>query len=234
MSRPTPCVNAVHNRAMATTDLTPYDTQRPCRARGCRTTIRYGLYCARHRGSDAAKGDELVASELFRHGLDYDDAQLADPGRTLLTLVTQSAARCRLYADLLQEQYDAATDATVSGDDHAGYTAHGLPPAVRALIGHKYAVTRDGGVVPVEEAIRALVTLESDERERCSRFAKTALDAGVAERAIRLAEEQADILATLLRSVFDDPALALTADQRETALAVTRRHLTAVATGGDA
>jgi hypothetical protein len=66
----------------------------------------------------------------------------------------------------------------------------------------------------------------SDERERLARTAKMALDAGVAERQIKMAERYAELLARLIQSILGD--LNLTQRQREVAPEVVRRHLLAL------
>src|SRR5262249_51693498 len=62
---------------------------------------------------------------------------------------------------------------------------------------------------------QVLVRLYGEERDRVARVAKACLDSGVAERQVRLAERYGRALAEVLRAVFDDPELALTAAQRE-------------------
>jgi hypothetical protein len=64
-----------------------------------------------------------------------------------------------------------------------------------------------------------------DERDRVARIAKAALDAGVAERQVRLMERHAYQIANVLRNVFADPELGLTQKQQAVIPAVVRRHL---------
>jgi hypothetical protein len=56
-----------------------------------------------------------------------------------------------------------------------------------------------------------------------SRFSKMALDAGVEERMVRVAERIGDQLAAAVRGILDD--LQLTAEQAEQAPQIVRRHL---------
>lgn len=58
--------------------------------------------------------------------------------------------------------------------------------------------------------------------------AKLALDAGIEERLVSLAEGQGRLIADVLRAVLDDPELGLTAAQRAVAGPVARRHLEAL------
>lgn len=69
--------------------------------------------------------------------------------------------------------------------------------------------------------------LYQDERKHLAQVCKMALDAGVAERQVRLAEEQGKMIAFVIRSVLDE--LKLTADQRLAVPGVVRKHLMLVA-----
>lgn len=119
------------------------------------------------------------------------DSPRVDPAETLIALVSQSASRVAFYARLLQAQYDAAESKGQDGD------AAAVPAGVRALIGHRYTVS-EGTRWPVAEAIRGLVELEAQERERCAKWSAMAIQAGIAERAVRLAERQADLVVRVL------------------------------------
>jgi hypothetical protein len=77
---------------------------------------------------------------------------------------------------------------------------------------------------------RVLMRMFDDERDRVARIAKAAIDAGVAERQVRLAEEYGELLAGLLRRIFDDRDLGLTTKQRAQLPDVLRRHLSALDT----
>lgn len=129
-----------------------------------------------------------VRAEVLAWGL---DAPKVDPGETLLRLLSQSAARVARYGLLLAAAY---TDAEAGAETFAG-----MPAGTRALIGHRYAATVHGDRVEIGEAIRGLVELEAAERDRCARFAKLALDAGIDERRVRVAERQAEVLEQVLR-----------------------------------
>jgi hypothetical protein len=173
----------------------------------------------------------MVRAELASWGLN-DSTE--DPGEVLLRLVTQSAHRAAFYADLLEQQYDAAAapDATDHDDDDEIQRTTVLPRAVGALIGHKIgAAGKDGDLYEAEEAIRGLVMLEALERDRCAKFAKTALDAGIAERQVRLAERQGALIAEVLRAVMGDPELGLTPEQRKAMPHAARRALALADTG---
>jgi hypothetical protein len=73
-----------------------------------------------------------------------------------------------------------------------------------------------------------LQRLWNEERDRLARISKAALDAGVQERAIVLAERTGAAIADVLRGVFSDPELRLTRAQRDRLPDLLRRHLMAV------
>jgi hypothetical protein len=182
------------------------------------TPVPGASVCWRHGGrAPQVQRKAIVVAELQAWGL-ADTAE--DPGEVLLRLVTQSSRRAAFYAGLLEQQYAAQA----SADDPDGTTT--LPAGVGALIGHKMGMGgKDGILYTVEEAIRGLVQLEAMERDRCARFAKLALDAGIQERQVRLAERQGALIVEILRAVLADPELGLTAEQRKAVPGVARRHL---------
>lgn len=179
----------------------------PCRGSVVRGTKR----CKNHAGVALpvakARGDVVI--ELREWGL--GDTTI-DPGETLLRLVTQAAWRAGKYAGQIQEMVDDA-----GGDLR------------KALTADQYVTTEDGATVKTGEYIRAMVKLESEERDRCGHFAKLAVAAGLAERQVRLAEQQGAMLAAVIRAILGDPDLGLTAQQNAVAPAVVARHLRLVA-----
>jgi hypothetical protein len=139
-----------------------------------------------------------------------------DPGETLLRLVSQSARRSALYSDLLERAY--------AGDP--GFPAAFAGAGVAALIGHRLVHAGDGQTVAVAEDIRGLVRLESEERDRCARLCKLAIDAGIAERQVRMAEREGATLAAVIRRVLD--GLGLSAEQQVLAPVLVAREARAV------
>jgi hypothetical protein len=75
---------------------------------------------------------------------------------------------------------------------------------------------------------RVLLRMFDDERERVARIAKTAIDAGVQERQLKLAEKYGEALATVLMAIFGDPELALTGKQERVLPSLLRRHLVTI------
>jgi hypothetical protein len=174
----------------------------------CRATSRTGKQCKNkaipggavcrfHGGaSPHVASKAAVRAEVMAWGL-HDET--VDPGETLLRLVTQSSARAQRYA-LELEQMVAETD-----DD------------LRKALIH---------TGPFGESVRAMVKLENEERDRCSTFAAKAIAAGIAERQVRIAEQQAVILAGVVRAVLD--RLELSEEQQALAPIVLREELMTV------
>lgn len=175
---------------------------RPCRA----PAIDGARVCKMHGGgAPQVKARAAVVAEVMRWGL--GDTTI-DPGEVLLRLVSQSAARAQRYADELQA---LVAEAEADGKNLRD-----------ALVREAY-----GEFGPTGEYVRGLVELENAERDRCAGFAAKAVAAGLAERQVRLAERQGELIAQVLTAVFDD--LGLSEQQREAAPDVIRRHLRLIA-----
>lgn len=88
---------------------------------------------------------------------------------------------------------------------------------------------REGDVHTLVETSRAAVELNiwirvrQDSVASLAKYSKMALDAGIAERAVRIAEQHGDALAKVLSGVFED--LQLTDEQRAAAPQILRHHL---------
>lgn len=202
-----------------------------------------------------ARAEGAVTVELRKWGLD-GHTTLRDAGEVLLRLVTQSAARVELYSRLLSEAFEAAErlrqahqtgdlvvaagSAVVPDEDDDGPSSD--RPAVQAaradldrvfttggvgaLIGVRRDADRWGRLYDVEEGLRGLARLEADERDRCANFAAKAVAAGLAERQVRLAEQQGALMVAAIRAILAD--LDLTVDQQVLVGEVVPRHLRAI------
>jgi hypothetical protein len=86
----------------------------------------------------------------------------------------------------------------------------------------QYQLAESGGVI---ERPAIWVELYHRERAHFAKVAKTCVDVGIEERRVKLAEQQGELLAQVIRGVLTDLGVA---DHPE-APAVVRRHLTLVA-----
>jgi hypothetical protein len=162
-----------------------------------------GAKVCRSHGAAApqVKAMAAVRAEVMRWGLGNSDI---DPAETLLRLLSQSVARAERYAAELEDLVGESKNLR------------------EALVAQAW-----GEFGPTGEYVRGLATLEAQERDRAAGFAARAVAAGLAERQVKLAERQGALIADLLRSVLNDPALGLTDEQRRLAPGVARRHLAA-------
>lgn len=152
------------------------------------------------------------------------------PGHAVLSMLHMAWLRLHLLSGLLEAQLEAqggaADDVPADLDDIDPSVGDG--PSTGGLIGHTYAPAKSGdGRVATGEAPRALVVLEAAERDRIVKYAKTAHDMGIAEREVRLAEQQGQLLASVIRNVLGD--LDLTPEQQALAPKAIGRHLRAAA-----
>jgi hypothetical protein len=190
-----------------------------CVREGCNAhAIKGGTICNKHGGAAPhVKAHAAVRDEVSRWTL--GDA-VDDPVETMLRLITQSRRRLDLYADLLQKAYDAAErlrtadikgDVALDADARRDLQEVLSTGGVAALVGKTWgAAGKDGDIYATGEAIRGLAALEATERDRLARFCKLAIDAGIAERQVRLAERLGASLVALLdgvaRALGHDPA----------------------------
>jgi hypothetical protein len=182
----------------------------------CKTdSVQGATVCRMHGGSaPAVKAKAAVRAEVMRWTL--GDA-VDDPGEVLLRLVTQSRMRVDAYSSLIEQKI--ADGQTLYGND---FTLEHI------LVGNSMVAIGEGEAVKVGEYIRGLVQLESQERDRLGMFAAKAIAAGLAERQVRLAERQGELLAELMRMIATDPEMGFSPAQREAMPHVLRRHLALV------
>jgi hypothetical protein len=140
----------------------------------------------------------------------------------VLGMLHMSWLRVHIYAGLLNEQVTDAQEERTEGGGGDGSVGPGA-----GLVGHTYGAVKDVGIFATGEAVRGLAQLEAAERDRCVRYAKTAHDMGIAEQQVRMAEQQGELLAGVIRRILD--ALVLTAEQRAAAPQVVSRELRSVA-----
>lgn len=182
---------------------------RRCGREGCRLPpIKGGTVCHKHGGKNPATARKAAVRAAVAEWGTNDD--LLDPGLVLLRLVAQSARRAEFYASLLSTAY-AVADQPPDGEEEDLLGLEpvrvSVPGGVRALIGKKFTTTAEGDRVEVGEAIRGLVLLETQERKLCADFATKAIAAGLAERQVRIAEQQGTAIITAITIALDRAGL---------------------------
>lgn len=123
------------------------------------------------------------------------------PAAAMLDMVQESAANCEFYG-----QQVAALRARIDemGDDPGTPVLIDLEGVQRvhpAFIGAGVAGRVDPENWKAEPHV--LVRMYNDERDRLMKYCKLCLDAGVAERLVRLAEQQGRAMIKILDNVFE-------------------------------
>lgn len=85
-----------------------------------------------------------------------------------------------------------------------------------------------GTNVTEQAAPNVWLELYQKERAHLVNVCKAAISAGIEERRVKLAEAHGALMADVLRAVFADPELGMSAEQRRAAPDVIRRHLAIV------
>ncbi|NED59264.1 hypothetical protein G3I24_51330, partial [Micromonospora aurantiaca] len=93
--------------------------------------------------------------------------------QAVIGMLNMAVFRANFYASLLEEQVLAAHEDREEGGDPYG---KGAPPVGEGagLIGHTYSADKEHGIFASGEAIRGLVLLEGQERDRVVKYAKAA------------------------------------------------------------
>ena len=146
----------------------------------------------------------------------------SDPGQIALGLLQMSWLRVAAYSDMLRRQVQSDLSEAAAreggqgtgdgqGTEGSGGASDGLK--VEGLIGHTYSATSTGEIYEASEAVRALVTLEAQERDRAMNFAVQAHKMGISNRLTALAEQWGDVVAGRVAAMLAD--LDLTPDQQK-------------------
>jgi hypothetical protein len=135
----------------------------------------------------------------------------------------QAAARRRL------EQQAAERAVTTYGLPRDVEPAQALVEEVHRTAGHVAWLAEHVAGLKADQLVSPAMALYQAERAHLARVAKAAIDAGIAERHVRLAERLGGLVADLLRGVLDE--LGLTGEQWELAGMVVPRRLEMLAGG---
>lgn len=161
-------------------------------------------HCRNHAGKTLVRlrAEGEIVEAVRRWGL---GDTTVEPGEVLLRLLTQSMWRV--------EQLSGEVERIVS---ESGTLAE-------ALTANSYTTTEDGTTVKTGEYIRAMTALESEERDRCYSFAAKAVAAGLAERQIRIAERQVELVKAAIEATLQD--MGMNPDQQREVIRRVGGHL---------
>lgn len=210
-----------HNRLECTKRRSVRQGGGPCHASAVRGTD----VCKTHGGARLdvlqAKGEARITAwtAIGRP----PNGQRLEPGMAVLGMLQMTWLRAAAYGELLRQQ--VATEAPPEADPD-GFDPEADPQAT-GLIGYRYgAAGKDGTIYAVSEEIRALVALESQERDRVVKYAKTAHDMGISERLTNLAERWGDVVAGRITLIL--AGLELTREQEAKVPTLIQAHLGAI------
>jgi hypothetical protein len=193
-------------------------------ARPCRQTKGHGTdhvgsgKCSLHFGN--APGERIqAANEAAQQALDrLGRPRAVAPQRALLETVWEAAGNVAF----LREQVGAlGVDMTLRVAEVAQRPSDGDVEIDGEL--HEYR----GHVVTIREDIRAIVKLYGEWTDRLTKYAKAAVDAGIAEREVHLVEQQADLLIRVIEATL--ASLHLTPEAHEAARQIAVSELRLVA-----
>ena len=101
------------------------------------------------------------------------------------------------------------------------------------LIGHEYgAAGKEGRIFAKSEQVRALIRLESEERDRVMRYTKQCHEMGISDKLISMAERWGDIVANRVTKLLT--ALDLSPEQAARAPALIVQYLGVIDLGEEA
>lgn len=164
---------------------------------------------------------------------DLRPVQFAD---TFARLVAVAEARAQFYGELLAELYERYEDdgaSTVRAEDDATGDEYnpGKGRGLRALVGDVYSVSKDGDAVAVGEAIRALVKLEAEERDRAADLAWKGIRVGIEAKQVDVMRSYGRTVVASLRALCVE--LGIDWADEDTRLAARRAIISARTSLGD-
>ena len=192
-----------------------------CHAPAIRGTSKCRTHAGKKTELAKAQGQAVITAWNAMGGAPNIDYRMA-----VLGVLQMTWLRLGAYSELLRRQVAAEGDAIGAEpfDPDEG------DPKTSGLIGYRYgAAGKDGRIYAQSEEVRALVALESAERDRVVKFAKTAHDMGISERLTSLAERWGDLVAGRITALLAD--LNLTPEQQARVPSLLNTHLGSIDVG---
>lgn len=174
--------------------------------------LGYG-HCKLHMGNTPTHRRKAALMEAHREAVVMGFPIDIDPMEGLLTVIKISAGEIAYMTDRIAE----------------------LTPK-QAVVRHKKTVSRDSDMESYEEiekssavSLNIWISARHQSMERFARFCKMAIDAGVAERSVAVAEGIGQQMGHLISGVLGE--LGLTDQQKELAPQVVQKHLLLLESG---
>lgn len=115
-----------------------------------------------------------------------------------------------------KEPQQALLDAVYEAAGNVAFLRQEVQSMGAQLVGGVFSAGKDVGIFQASEEVRAMVQLYGQWNDRLVKYAKAAIDAGIAERAVRIAEQQADAIVRVVNAAL--AAVELTPEQRKLAV----------------
>lgn len=172
----------------------------PCKAWAIKGLDKCRVHCGEKLEKAKAKGAKNLALKKVGEMLAAVRKVSADdvnPLDELLGVIAEEAREMALLTDLVGDlETEEAQDKSLYGPNHTG-----------------------------DQVPHVLKKMLDDTRDRLAKHCKMALDAGVAERQVQIAEEQGAQIAQVFIHVIDDPGLDLSREQKHALKQAGARHL---------
>lgn len=165
-----------------------------------------------------------------------DDLRPVQFAETFARLAAIAMARAEFYGQMLADLYarydeDGARavfdEDAETGDEYYPGDGNGF----RALIGDVYSVSKEGGAVAVGEAIRALVKLEAEERDRAADLAYKGIRVGIEAKQVDVMRSYGRTVVAAIRAMCTE--LGVDWGAEDTRLAARRAIISARTSLGD-
>lgn len=148
-------------------------------------------------------------------------------------LAAIAMARAEFYGEMLATQFQEYGDHVdpLDFDEDEDYDVGREGGATRALIGPVYDLTKDGIPIPIGEAIRALVKLEAEERDRAAKLMRDGIRIGIEAKQVDVMRSYGRTVVASLRALCAE--LGVDWGDEDTRLAARRAIITARTSLGD-
>jgi hypothetical protein len=161
----------------------------------------------------AARLKSTTLVDERRQALVFYRVEMPDvtPEEVLLEEVQRSAAIVRWLEEMIDQWRAEPGTGRGNDGDRDGGALDGLTSSTRTGLPHLGTVVyfdKGGTVAPTEVA--AWIKIYQDERMMAVKAAKTAIDAGIAERLVRIAEREVDVMVAVLRASLEELGLPVT------------------------
>lgn len=165
-----------------------------------------------------------------------EDLRPVQFAETFARLAAIAMARAEFYGELLADLHarydeDGAREVRDQDDEDREHYYPGDGDGLRALIGDVYSVSKDGDAVAVGEAVRALVKLEAEERDRAADLAYKGIRIGVEAKQVDVMRSYGRTVVASMRALCAE--LGVDWSEETTRLAARRAIITARTSLGD-